>query len=271
MRLLLAVCAWLVCGTAHGQGMSYLGMCAETWDCKRMMQTWRKQKTIVTGWLEATFADDCKCADRLLADPRDKIVRVHLMNGPCLRNQRCGRYEPFWGYTIAKANRDVKRWNGRVVRRFEAVLARAKKRLESAKGAMTCYVSPCLECDLNETARRLLLRSVSVALPYCVPVDNPYGRKCIRGAVCEKHGPNPVIHKPCIVDLDGVDGRVINVKKWVEHYKHCDLTYYWETWMNCISGAFIDPRKRDCAFKDNPFKRVRGILCRYYSPLLGTC
>lgn len=271
MRLLLVVWMLAIANTASAQGMSYLGLCNESWNCQAMMKTWSGKEPIVTGWLEPTFAKDCKCGDTLLADSRPKIVRIHILNGPCMRNKRCGRYEPFWGYTAAKANRDVKRWAGSVVSRFERTLNKVKLRLESAKGELLCYASPCLECDLNETARRVLLSRVSAVLPNCILVDNPIGRRCIRGVVCEKHGPNPKVTKPCIVDLDGVDGRVVDVKKWVEQYAHCNLTYYWEPWMNCIRGDFIDPRQRDCQYGRRVFNAMRKLLCQFYSPLYGTC
>ena len=271
MKLILVVGIALLTPPAYGQGASYLGLCHRTWDCRGMMKTWTEHGVIVTGWLEGTFADDCKCADKLLNDARAKIVRVHIMNGPCMRNERCGRYEAFWGYSIPKANRDVRRWKGRVVKRFKKAVTKLKQRLKNSKGDLTCYVSPCLECDLNEAARRVLLAYVSVHLPNCILVDNPYGRRCLRGTVCEKHGSNPVIDKPCIVDLDGIDGKYVNMKKWVEQYKHCDIAYYWEPWMNCIKGKFVDPRKRSCKVIHKLFTTVRNLLCRLYFPLLGTC
>lgn len=270
MKYLLVVLMFLAT-KADAQGMSYLGLCSSSWDCRATMETWRGARSITTGWLESTFNSSCECGDKILADKRPKNIRIHLMNGPCLRNGRCGRYEPLAGYNVTKANRDIWRWSGRVVRRFEAILSRVKNRLETAKGRVACYVSPCLECDLNEAARRVLLHRVSSVLPNCLVVDNPNSRACIRGAVCERHGAHPKLTTPCIADMDGTDGRSLNGKKWLEQYKHCAIAYYWEPWMNCIRGDFTDPRQRVCKYGWSVYRYARKLLCQFYSPLSGTC
>jgi len=250
---------------------SLLSLCHPQTNCKAIERLWSGQDTIVTGWVEKTFANDCKCADRLLASDKAKVVRIHLMNGPCMRNKRCGRYEPFWGYHKTSANRAVHNPNSRLMRRFTAVLNTTAKRLDGVE-KLTCYVSPCLECDLNANARRVLLNHVFAALPCCSVVDNPHKQSCLKEYVCERHGQNPKLSAPCIVDLDGKDGREIDIKKWVDRYKHCDLAYYWEPWMNCIRGSFVDPRKRDCKYPLYFYQRIKRILCRYFSPLsFGTC
>jgi hypothetical protein len=271
MRLLVLLVALLSPTMAVAQGMSYLGLCSPTWDCKRMMATWGTDIPIVTGWLENTFAKECSCGEKILQEPRDKVIRVHLLNGPCLRNKRCGKYEAFHGFTIKTATADVKKPGSVIVRRFDRIVRRFKKRLAQAQGNYTCYVSPCLECDLDETARRVLFARVSRHLPNCLLVDNPYGRRCLRDHICEKHGANPTVSQPCIVDLDGIDGREVDPKKWVEKYRHCDLTYYWELWMNCIRGDFIDPRERRCNYSRKTYQRMRALLCQLYFPSSDTC
>ena len=245
---------------------SYLAMCHKQWNCDATLGE------TVTGWLENTFNEDCPCGDKFLAQPEPKTIRVHLANSPCMRNKRCGRYEVLWGYTKASASRAVHIEGSRLNKRFDAVLERFKKRLEAASGTVSCYVSPCLECDLNGRARRALLDRVSAALPNCILVDNPYGQRCLKGYTCEGHGQAPAVSRPCIVDLDGKDGRTLDVKKWVDQYRHCDLAYYWEPWMNCIRGKFIDPRRRDCRYTSAVFSKTRGILCQYFlHPSSGTC
>lgn len=266
---LLSVSLLFWAGTASA-APSLLGMCHRQFDCNAVKSLYDGQETIVTGWLENTFSPQCKCADRLLEDSRPKVVRVHIANGPCMRNRRCGRYEVFAGETIASANRAFERGRGAAVTRFKRVVERAAARLAN-RNNLTCYVSPCLECDLNERARRYMATVVSSAMPYCNLVDNPYKRSCFRGAVCEKHGVNPNLSKPCIVDLDGIDGSTIAIKPWVEKYRHCDVTYYWEPWMNCIRGDFIDPRNRNCKYDSSLFDYLKGVLCRYFSQSFAIC
>lgn len=269
MRVLLLVFA--VISNTYAQAPSFLGLCHKTWNCDATIEFYASSKVIVTGWLENTFNGVCDCADKLLSDARDKIVRVHLVNSPCMRNKRCGKYEVLYNHTKASGSRLFTQRKGRGYKRFLNTLLRIKTRFDNAVGPLTCYVSPCLECDLNVRARRVMADLVSAALPNCYLVDNPYRQRCIRGTICEKHGATPGVTKPCIVDTDGTDGTTIDIKKWVDDYNDCDLRYYWETWMNCIRGDFIDPRKRDCIYDVSMFNRVKEILCQSFYPSFATC
>lgn len=268
MRFILLLLA--VMGNAYGQAPSLLGLCHRDWNCDATVKFYSNQEPLILGWLEGTFAKDCKCADKLLNDPRQKIIRVHLSNSPCMRNKRCGPYEVLYRQTAASASREFVRGKGRAVTRFKQVLERFKQRLSNVSN-VTCYVSPCLECDLNGRARRIMASMVSVALPSCNIVDSPYRQRCIDGAICEGHGVAPRVSKPCIVDLDGIDGATIDVKKYVERNRACDLTYYWEPWMNCIRGEFVDPQRRNCRYNSSIFDYTKRIICQYFYPSLDTC
>jgi hypothetical protein len=223
---------------------SLLGACHRNFDCARAEKLYSGQDKLIISWLENTFGHKCQCLEKLLNDARPKIIRAHLIQSPCMRNRRCGRYEALWGYTAASASRAARNPRSRLRQRFATILERFRRRIQGKE--LTCYVSPCLECDLYEPARRELANLVSAALPTCNIVDNPYGRRCLSGFTCEKHGVNPKLSAPCIVDLDGIDGATVDVKKWVAKYQHCDLSFYWEPWMNCLSETFVDPRKRTC-------------------------
>lgn len=242
-------------------GPSFLGLCSATWNCAETARFYSKQDRLVAGWLEGAFGKECPCADKLLATDKKKVIRVHLMNSPCMRNGRCGRYEPLYGYNKASASRAVMVEGSRLNKRFNAVLERFKRRLGGARGEVACFVSPCLECDLDERSRNSLLSRVSVALPECAVVDSPYRQKCIEGIPCERHGAAPKLSKPCIADLDGEDGKVVDLAAYKRHTNKCAVKYYWEPWMNCVRGdRFIDPRKRDCFYARSQFESIKGKL-----------
>lgn len=248
---------------------SFLGMCHKDWNCDATIKLYDSQERVILSYLENTFGTKCACVNRLLDSPKPKILRVHLIQSPCMRNKRCGRYEALWGYTAASASRAAQNPRSRLRKRFARILGQFKQRIEGRE--LTCYVSPCLECDLYEPARRTLTNLVSAAVPGCNIVDNPYQRRCLPGTVCEKHGINPRLSAPCIVDLDGIDGSLVDMKKWVARYKHCDLSFYWELWMNCIRGEFVDPRKRSCRYPQSLFDYTRYRICQSFSPSLDIC
>lgn len=250
--VILSLALITTCSSTSAQvpAASYLAMCQKNWPCSKSLKSFDGLPVIRVGWLEKTFGDRCPCVDKLLQDERPKEIRVHIANGPCLRNQRCGRYEVFAGHTIASANRDIKRANSRVVRRYLKVLKRLTARLAKTKGEFTCYVSPVLESDLDAQAREILHRITASYLPSCTLVDNPLRGRCLRNYVCEKHGPNPNLTAPCIADLDGIDASTVSVPKFLRNTKACDMSFVWSLGLNCNSHhsqTFIDPRKRDCA------------------------
>ena len=270
MKVLIVLLAFMA--TAQAQGASYLALCHSSTDCKAVKRTWRGQDTIITGWLEQTFGSECKCADELLQSRKAKVIRVHLVNSPCMRNGRCGKYELLYGETADSASKKVRRGNRQFLHKFDRIVRRFRNRLNRATGSVQCFVSPCLECDLDGRARTLLATRVSAMLPGCNIVDNPFRTACLPGYVCEKHGASPRLTAPCIVDLDGVDGTDINVDKFAKRYRHCDISFYWEHWMNCIRGPFVDPRKRDCKYDRSMYDYTKGILCHsFLGQLFDTC
>lgn len=272
MRTLLVLLAFMA--TASAQGVSYIGLCNSTWDCDELLQTWNG-KPIVTGWLEESFGSVCECGKRVLASRKDKTIRVHLINSPCMRNKRCDKSDVLYKQSIASASRKMVKPRSDVRRKFDRVLERFKRRLAASKGTVTCYVSPCLECDLYGSARKAMLNAVSVALPQCVLVDNPLKGSCVEGTVCERHGDNPKLSSPCIADLDGVEAEsVIDIRRYYRNTRECDLRFYWSSWMNCngvkdtriaSTSRFVPPSERRCDSSQVKFKQAGNIAWKYLS------
>jgi hypothetical protein len=252
LKAILFAAAILIVGTASAEnvGLSYLGICNRTWPCEASLKAYDKLPVIRTGWLEQSFGVACPCADKLLRDKRPKEVRIHLANGPCMRNRRCGRGEVFHGFTIAKANRDLKRADSTIAQRVERIAQRVKERLEQSRGALTCYVSPVLEGDINEDSRKALHRIAGAYLPNCTLVDSPHRRPCLPNTVCEAHGENPTLKRPCIADLDGVSAYDTHLPTYLRQTAKCDLSYLWAHGFNCNKqGASFSgpPSARNCA------------------------
>lgn len=239
-----------LCSSASAApALSYIAFCHASWPCRASLSAFDGQEVVRTGWLMNTFNRECPCAERLLTDPRPKVVRIHIANSTCFkeRGRVCGKYEVFHGYSIAGADTAVRRRDPKVINRFRRVLARTKALLDGREKLM-CYVSPCLECSLSRASRRVLLQETKNALPGCVLVDNPVSGKCLSGAYCEKHGPKPGLRNPCIADLDGIDFRRVSVSTYLQHTQTCDASFIWGAELNCLpkSGGFVDPRKRLC-------------------------
>lgn len=244
MKIILVLLAFIA--TAQAQGVSYLGLCNKTWDCQATVSSFGT-RPIVTGWLENSFGRECSCANQILQTRNDKIIRVHLINSPCMRNKRCQRHDVLYGHTKASASRLMANTVSPLFRKYHQIVTRFKRRIESSRGTVSCYVSPCLECDLNGPARKTMLDALRAAVPSCVLVDNPHGQSCLPGYVCEGHGLKPNLHRPCIADMDGTEAKSeVDLKAFAEHTKDCDIRFYWSAWMNCNFGGFVRPTQREC-------------------------
>lgn len=261
MRILLLLLLFMT--TANAQSVSLLGLCNKTFDCDAARSIWSGSHTITTGWLEQSFGRACKCADQLLQSDKDKIIRVHLINSPCVRNKRCGAHEILAGESIESASRKINTKNRRLFIRFSAVTQRLKRRIANANRTLQCYVSACLECDLWPSARRVLRNYLSNHLSGCSIVDNPNHGRCIKGTICEKHGSAPKLNSPCIADLDGTDGNFVDLKAYQRKTRKCDMRFFWEPTLNCVDRTpFIDPKSRACRFNKADAKRIKRKLCK---------
>ena len=265
MRVIFAMLCCIV--SAHAESaVSYMGLCNPTWNCEGTLDTWDNLPEIRTGWLEQSFGTECKCANMILASPKPKTVRVHLMNSACMRNKRCGPQEILYRETVVSATAQVFRNSSPLMRRFRRVMWRAKRRLVNGTKPLRCYVSPCLECDLNAAARKILLRVVRRGMPFCSRVDNPHHDRCLPKAVCEVHGHPVRGPDACIADLDGTDGATVPREAYVNSVSQCRLKFWWQPWMNCNSsmpGTFIDPTLRSCYQSSTTFRHAGRIAWEF--------
>lgn len=267
--IILSLALTITCSSANAQNVaiSYLGMCHPKWPCEKAIEAFDGLPIIRFGWLEQTFGEKCPCVDKLLQDERPKEVRVHIANGPCLRNKRCGRYEIFHSFKIVSASRAIKANKAKIVRKYVKVLDGLRERLAKSRGSLACYVSPVLESDFDGRTRKILHSLTASYLPSCTLVDNPLRGKCIGGTVCERHGPNPGLTPPCIADLDGNDANEISVPKFLRNTKACDMSFIWSVGLNCNghhAQTFVDPRRRDCAQTGADIEVLAGWLRREF-------
>jgi hypothetical protein len=246
-------------------GASYLALCNKTWKCDESLKAFDGLDTIRVGWLAQSFGDECPCADKLLSDPRPKVVRIHLANSTCFRERGrvCGKQEVFHGESVRSADTKVREADPRLMSRFNYVAARARKLLQGRRN-LKCYVSPCLECNLSVPARRTLIARSKRFFPQCEIVDNPADGPCVPGYLCEKHGPDASLRKPCGADLDGDDFQTLDVGAFKRKFKDCDYAFIWGRRMNCLRGTgFTDPRKRNCGDVPNRYFKAVGELLKH--------
>ncbi len=228
------------------EGESFLGLCHQRFPCERAKSLLGNQSVLAFGWLDGAFNDSsdkqqqCPCGTELLNDRREKVVRVHIINGPGLRNRRLQRHELGYGFTITSLDQEVLRGLSeetptKFIQQYRARLKKVAAQIKEAKGKISCYLSPCLECDLSEASRAKLLDIAREEVPECKLVDNPLNKSCIPGYICETHQATQSKPAPCIADMDGVDQSEIDYQKWSEVHQHCLIRFKWQKWYNLLN------------------------------------
>lgn len=228
------------------EGESFLGLCHQRFQCTKAQALFSAEGPLVFGWLDGTFNnsstndDRCPCGSELLRSQRDKIVRVHIINGPGLRNQRLQRHELGYGFTISTLDQEILKepssnQDSEFLMKFRLRLRAVADQIKSAGGGVTCYISPCLECDLADESRKKLLRIAGEEVSACHLVDNPLKKSCLPGYICETHQVNRSKPAPCIADMDGVDQRDVDQTEWRNTHKHCLIRFKWQDWYNLLN------------------------------------
>ena len=232
-------------------GLSVIGLLSPHYDCDAVVAAFGRAP-IVFGYLENTFGNDRRCLNRLLDHGRFAAVRVHLFNGPCVRNRRCGPYEVLAGETTGSLDRKLAAGDAALLGRMRAEMVRVRDLLAPhVRPGKRYLVSGVLEHDIRDTggARRVvqMARDVFSPLGFRV-VNSPYSGATRVGAdLREGHGSNPTLSAPCVADLDGTE--VSDFAAYANRYQQCAMVLGWNTEMNCLADgeAFRDPRdRRNC-------------------------
>lgn len=197
------------------------------------------------GFLDVTFGDSLAAPEHLIRAVNPAIVRPHLGNTVCVRNNNCGPYEP-WG------RRNVQQLSQAIEARDAAILGHIKHRANlwkqlAAKYPKTLFVvSPALEHNLTPAAYRVLADAVLEIWPNGQLVNNAMSGQGERykGAWVEAHTNNPQPGE--ISSLDGTELMDIDINGWLGRTTGNKITFRWTRGYNCRNqGNFVDPRNRN--------------------------
>lgn len=248
-------------------GLSVIGLLSPHYDCDAVLGAFGRAP-IVFGYLEHTFGEGRGCLERLLDHPKFAAVRVHIFNGPCVRDHRCGGYEVLAGETIDSLDRKLAAGDAALLARMRAEMERVRDRLlPHLRAGKHYYVSGILEHDVRDAggARRVVDLAREIFSPHGFKiVNNPVsGATAVGADLIEGHGDRPPVSPPCVVDLDGTETG--NFAGYANRYRRCSMVLGWNGPMNCLSAgeAWKDPRARThCPTQGSlaPFARVLQTL-----------
>ena len=250
--------------SVHAQdniGFSYLGICHKLWPCDQGIAAYKNKGQLRLSFLyDRTFGDDCSCVRAMYSDPREKITRIHLTNGPGLKNQRLQPEEVFYGETVRSAQEKIINNDALLKKRFQEIAARAQKDLKASVGLNHFYVSTCLECNFEKAAREILIDWAKPYFPDAQFVDNPLIDSCLEGYVCERHGRFPKVTSTCIVDLDGSELIDSEKNKRAQQFSNCIANFLWIPKFNLndsLTTSFQAPRLRSSIPSEADFMKVQ--------------
>ncbi|MCX5789604.1 MAG: hypothetical protein NTX64_14030 [Elusimicrobia bacterium] len=239
-------------GTVAGNlGISLMGVQSAHFNCDAALAAFG-DGPIRFGYLETSFGSSRECLNRLFASPNFQAVRVHLWNGPCVRNGSCDSSEVLHGETEASLNAKLKANNKALVDKLTNDAQRVHDYLATQlRSGSQCYVSGILEHDLSgEAAKNLTALLKPIFSGLCTLDNSPdgAGARGVGAPVEEWHTATPGVHGRCIVDSDG--------NEWAENpafsvqYASCDLALMWDGYSNCCGP-------NECS-RGRPYPRTRA-------------
>lgn len=266
IRTVFLICCLIIGSKAfanNNAGLGAYGALSPSWPCDAMMEGFKGVPQLRLSVLWYTFGRNFDCLDKWAADPRPKLLQVHLVNEVCHRNKRCGDYE-----LLKKLSLD--QYRSKLIARDEALLTRVRNNVlpvadwYARNPSVNCRLTGGLESNLDRSAYIALVEALKPIFPErCKWVWNPVNNnKFERGPICgfmhELHGDESVIKPPCIVNMDGVDADLpardaivapkiaySELPRFLASSASCEAKFLWIAEFNGIGrGSFVDPRKR---------------------------
>lgn len=241
--------------SAQSPGVSPYFIFSNAWqkNCSAMLAQYGRLPTVRASVLWNTPGTNTDCYNRMVGMANFSAIEIHLTNGPCQRNRRCGRYE----FVFDPRNPAA----------FSAYASDAYNRLiPQLRPSQTCYISPELEGNRDPATRKQMMDLAYAAFKgRCFAVDNPLkGQHLgIPGTYFEQHGTPNSLGAPCIWNNDGTSISPGGVRQTIWKYDQCVLAAYWTLSDNCNVGlsGFVDPRlRRNCTGAKEAKTIVDAIL-----------
>lgn len=198
------------------------------------------------GLLYLTFgnSEELLIEFKLSLDGRTSVVRIHISNEACRRNERCQEFDFLPELSVDDYNQALETGDPSVYGPIGALIESLAALLERHKAiGMEQYISTGLENNFTPEAECALIAFIRSITGIPV-VSNPlYFRDMpCRPDVWEFHGITAPVRTPCISSLDGV-------APFQEDQALADWLH--ATYNQCIAGAVWYPRWQ--GIDDGPF------------------
>lgn len=233
------------------RGISSLGLCHPRYEVERLIRCFSNADYIVFGWLDKFFnARGSRNAIQVMSQPKRKVVRVHIINGPGLNNRRVQPHEITYGYTHATLVRAIKRGDEAFLRKFRRRCRHIREVCSYAPAGTLNHlsVSPWLEhgrisAQVFDILAEIVREELGGVDGFVGTVGNPVKGRVVGGSFSERHGDRL---EADIIDLDGIDYRAANMSRFKELARRADIAYIW-SWSDnglTLGGKWKKPEER---------------------------
>jgi len=199
----------------------------------------------IGGNLDWTFGTDLTNIEAILNTGKVIRWRTHFLNGPGLRNNQLGSYEPMAGMNVSSFNSIWESGGGNLATHFSNRVA-LYCALFSKYPKVEFQISPTLEHNLSERAFRAQESIVHAACPRASIVNNSMSNFVWVNVINEGHPRFTASPIGSIVSLDGVEAMDTNVPQYLnDHQAVTSTSYIWSYVFNGrCQDKFQDPRAR---------------------------
>jgi hypothetical protein len=254
-------------------GQDWLGLQHKAWPLKTSLSLLPANSGV--GILHGSFGSSMANIEAVLASDKVVAVRVHLVNGSCIRGKRCDSSRKEFGSGF-----DAGSFNTAVLRRDKKVLNEVAKRakiyskLAEKYPTKVIYLSPVLEHNLSLKAFQILADIVKREAPNTILVNNPMNARAFRTKrqwVLESHDPDFKYRNiRCISSPDGLAATDTDTKKYFDLTKECIMVLNWVGRFNGrvgdnldSKGNFIHPYDRTHFPQKRHFEDLNTLI-KYY-------
>lgn len=213
----------------------------------------RKDPPEALGVLWRTFGTDLKPLETLLETRKVKFLRIHLLNGPGLRNNQLAPNETLSGLSLKKFRRALSARDPSLLELVRSEARSVCEYLAQKFPHVTVLCSPMLEHNLSPTEFQILEEVVREAAPSVTIVNNPVRESALPKSqtLREFHG-FPTAEAE-LISLDGSEFSS-TPEHYARRFPNSKIVFWWTKEMNCRKpGPFIAPSARTaCWGKDKP-------------------
>jgi hypothetical protein len=224
-------------------GLDHLALLSPNYPESDVVQALAKYPAV--GFLWRSFGTDLTKVERILDTGKVKILRVHLLNGPGLRNGQLAEYESLYGMKLKDFKSALRSNNPKILKLIETESKDVCEYLAKKYPQVKVLCSPVLEHNLDKEEFFIVSKAATLGSPSSVIIDNPVKASASNlDSTDELHGyPKTAVE---IISLDGSEPIAGETpESYAERYPQSKTVFWWTWSMNCRRpGKFIPPRER---------------------------